>query len=442
MSRVVVVGGGFGGTAAAARLAKLGHQVTVVERLDRLGGALGVVERDGFRWDAGPTATALPAVLRDLFRKSGRPLERELELVPVQPMREHRFTDGTVLRLPSGSRSAQLHAVDDAFGAGLGRRWVDYVHGHAEAWDLLRRAYLEHPYDPDHADRPTRALLRTRTSLHRVVTKAFKDHRLRSLALFSVVLDGHDPRQVPSWMGIWAYVEQRFGTWTVPGGMGLLAGALTKRLAERRVEVLLGTTARDLRLHGGRLVGLDTDRGTLDADVVVCAVDPQGLPALRQHVDRSRRAAPPAVSHLGLAGDVPDLPHEVVLHGEPMLVVRTNGSAPGGGAAWTVLRRGRCSEDVVPALARHGIDVRSQLVVRIDRSPGDQVETLGGSPYGELWQGRATLNRRLAGPPLDGVYVAGVHAAAGAGLPLVGLAAAVVAERIGPAQPTVVRSRE
>ena len=64
----------------------------------------------------GPATTALPAVLRDLFRKSGRPLERELELVPVDPMREHRFTDGTVLRLPSGSRAAQLAAVDEAFG--------------------------------------------------------------------------------------------------------------------------------------------------------------------------------------------------------------------------------------------------------------------------------------------------------------------------------------
>src|SRR6478609_1661355 len=126
MSRVVVVGGGFGGTAAAARLAKQGHQVTVVERRDRLGGAVGFVERDGFRWDSGPTSTALPAVVRDLFRKSGRPLERELELVPVEPMREHRWDDGTVLAMPSGSRGAQLDAVDAALGAGLGTEWVDY----------------------------------------------------------------------------------------------------------------------------------------------------------------------------------------------------------------------------------------------------------------------------------------------------------------------------
>ena len=162
MSRVVVVGGGFGGTAAAARLAKQGHQVTLVERLDRLGGAVGFVERDGYRWDAGPTSTALPAVVRDLFRKSGRPLERELDLVPVEPMREHRFEDGTVLAMPSGNRSAQLEAVDAALGAGLGQQWVDHVHSFAETWDVLRRVYLERPWSPDHVDKASTALLRTR----------------------------------------------------------------------------------------------------------------------------------------------------------------------------------------------------------------------------------------------------------------------------------------
>ncbi len=433
MSRVVVLGGGFGGTAAAARLAKQGHDVTLVERRDRLGGALGFVERDGFRWDAGPTATALPAVLRDLFRKSGRPLEREVDLVPVEPMREHRFEDGTVLALPSGSRAAQLEAVEDALGGGLGRQWVDYVHGFADTWGVLRRVYLEHPYSPDHVDRATKALLHTRSTLHKVVTRTFKDERLRDLALLGTVLDGHDPRNVPSWMGMWAYVEQNFGMWTVPGGMGVLAGTMAKRLGERRVHVLLGTTARDLRLEGGRVVGVDTDQGTVDADVVVCAIDPRSLPVLALHVQRSMPAIPPVVVHLGLTGEVPDLPHEVVLHGDATLVLRTNGTAPDGGAAWTVLGRGRLSEDIVVALARHGIDVRDQVAVRVDRSPRDQVEELAGSAYGVLWQGRATIDRKLTSTPVEGVYAAGVHAAAGAGLPFVGLAAAVVAQQVGPA---------
>jgi UDP-galactopyranose mutase len=206
MARVVVVGGGFAGTATAARLAKLGHDVTLLETLGRLGGAVGFVEQDGFRWDSGPTSTALPAVLRDLFRKSGRPLERELDLVPQEPMREHRFVDGSSVAMPSGSRSAQQEAVDAGLGAGLGQQWVDYTHEFADAWDLLRRGYLERPYLPEQVDPGVRSLLTSRLTLQKLVAKAFKDERLRQVALHHVVLDGHDPRNVPAWVGMLSYV--------------------------------------------------------------------------------------------------------------------------------------------------------------------------------------------------------------------------------------------
>jgi len=92
--------------------------------------------------------------------------------------------------------------------------------------------------------------------------------------------------------------------------------------------------------------------------------------------------------------------------------------------------RGRLAEDILRALARHQIDVREQVVERIDRSPRDQVEGVG-SPMGVLWQGRQSVRRRL-GPdtPLGGLYVAGAHGAPGGQLPFVGLSAALVAQRL------------
>jgi hypothetical protein len=168
--------------------------------------------------------------------------------------------------------------------------------------------------------------------------------------------------------------------------------------------------------------------------VVVVAVDPRRLPALASYVERTMPAIPPVVCHLGLEGDVPDLGHEVVFHGDPMLVVRTGGQAPPGAAAWTVHGRGRLAEDILRALARHKIDVRAQVVTRVDRSPRDLVERWGGSPMGVLWQGRATVRHRL-GPttPIPGVYAAGAHATPGGGLPFVGLSASLVAQAVGPA---------
>ena len=433
MARVAVIGGGFGGLAAAARLAKLGHEVTLLERSPRLGGALSTVEADGFAWDAGPGWTLVPAVLRDLFRKTGRPLEQELELVPVEPMREHRFEDESVLTLPGGTRAAQRDAVD-ALAPGLGERWVEHVASYAEDWEVLRHHYFEAPWTPDALPPEVADRLDSRENLRRRLRRAFKDDRLVDVAGHPFVAEGHDLRNVPAWLGLVSYLEQQFGAWTVRGGMAAVTSVLTERLATRGVEVLVDSDARDLVVRDGRAVGVLTAAGTVAAEVVVCAVDPRRLPALAAYVAHTMPAIPPVVCHLGLEGELPALPPEVVLHGDPLLVVRPGGSAPAGAAAWTVHGRGRVAEDMVLTLARRGLRVRDQVVARVDVTPRQQVEQWGGSPMGVLWQGRATVRRRL-GPrtPLRNVYAAGAHATPGAGLAFVGLSAALVAQCVGPA---------
>ena len=441
MSRVVVVGGGLGGLASAARLAKLGHDVTLLEGSGSLGGALAAVSADGFTWDAGPTSTLVPAVLRDLFRKSGRPLEAELggELEPLDVVREHRFADGSSVRVTGGSRARAMQEFDQ-LGPGLGRTWVEHVDTYADDWEVLRRHYFEVPWEPAALPKDVAARLDSRETLHKRLRRAFRDERLAMVAAHPFVAEGHDPRNVPAWAGLRAYLEQSFGAWRVPaelGGMAALTTALEKRLATRRVTVLTGTPVTDLVVRAGQVVAVRTDAGEHDADVVVCAIDPRRLPALARYVEHTMPAIPPVVAHLGLEGDgagLGDVTAEMVIHADPLLVVRAGVSAPDGHSAWTLHGRGKLAEDMLRALARHGLDVRERVVTRIDRSPRDLVEAWGGSPHGVLWQGRATVRRRL-GPttPVAGVYVAGAHVTPGAGLPYVGLSAALVAQLVGPA---------
>jgi UDP-galactopyranose mutase len=438
VARIVVVGGGLGGMAAAARLAKLGHEVALLEASPRLGGALAPVEHDGHVWDAGPTSTLLPAALRDLFRKSGRPLEKELgaDLEPLPVLREHRFSDGTSVRLPGGSRADQIAAFD-ALEPGLGEKWATHVDIYGPVWDLLRRHYVEAPWDPytkGALPKELDSLFNIRETLHKRLRHAFRDERLALVAGYPSVAQGHDLRNVPSWVGVDAYLEQCFGGWRVPGGMGRIAYLLEARLKTRGVQVRTEVDVRDLVVRDGRVVAVRTAEGDADADAVVVAVDPRRLPALAPHVERTMPAIPPVVAHIGMVGEVPDVGHELVIHEEPMLTVRPGGIAPDGGTAWTIHGRGKIAEDLLTALARHKIDVRENVVTRVDLSPRDLVEQWRGSPMGVLWQGRGTVRRRL-GPatPIPGVYAAGAHAAPGAGVPFTTLSAALVAQLIGPA---------
>ncbi|UUW87593.1 phytoene desaturase family protein [Pimelobacter simplex] len=438
MARIVVIGGGLGGMAAAARLAKLGHEVALLEASGQLGGALAPVERDGFVWDAGPASTLLPAALRDLFRKSGRPLEKELgaELEPLPIVREHRFADRTSIRLPGGSRADQ-HAAFEELGTGLGDKWVRHVDIYADVWTLLRQHYVEAPWDPytkGAVPKELAALFAIRETLYKRLRHDFRDERLALVAGYPAVAEGHDLRNVPSWVGVHSYVEQIFGGWRVPGGMGRIAYLLGARLQTRGVTVRTGVEVLDLVVREGRVAAVRTAEGDAEADAVVVAVDPRRLPALAPYVERTMPAIPPVVAHLGLRGDVPELEHELVIHEEPMLTVRPGGIAPDGCTAWTVHGRGKIAEDLLDALARHKIDVREHVVTRVDLSPRDLVEQWRGSPMGVLWQGRGTVRNRL-GPstPIPGVYAAGAHAAPGAGVPFVTQSAALVAQLIGPA---------
>ena len=197
MARVVVVGGGFGGMAAAARLARLGHEVTLLERAEHLGGALHARSaHDDFAWDAGPTTTLLPAVVRDLFRKSGRPLERELDLQPLDLVREHRFEDGSAVRLPGGSRAAQLAAFERSARASAGSGSTTSA-SYADRGSCCAEAYFERPCDPDVAPRELAGLLDRRECCTSGCSGRSRTSGCGCVAGHPFVVDGHDLRNVP-----------------------------------------------------------------------------------------------------------------------------------------------------------------------------------------------------------------------------------------------------
>jgi phytoene desaturase len=107
---VIVIGGGFGGIAAALRARALGYDVTLVERLDQLGGRGRVVRHDGFQFDAGPTVITAPFLLAELFALFGEDMRDHVPLLPVSPFYRIRFVDGRYFDL-TGDATAMRDEV-------------------------------------------------------------------------------------------------------------------------------------------------------------------------------------------------------------------------------------------------------------------------------------------------------------------------------------------
>ena len=325
----------MGGLSAAARLATLGHDVVVCEQSDTVGGKLGVLERDGFTFDTGPSLLTLPAIYRDLFLSTGRPLEESVELVPVDPVARYRFPavdghDVTWLDVPNASRHRLHVALDEHLGPGAGDDWDRFLDRAHTIWQVTRGPFLESPLTG------ARDLLRLArrasdvrtvapgTTLRGLGRRHLRDPRLRMFLDRYATYTGSDPRRAPAALAVVPYVEQTFGAWYVVGGLRRLGEAVLRRAQDRGVVVRTGADVTRVLVEGGRACGVElADGERLAADVVVANSDASHLytdllpgdvgASARKRLSRATPSLSGVVLLLALRGRTPDLAHHTVL---------------------------------------------------------------------------------------------------------------------------------
>jgi phytoene desaturase len=490
VARVVVIGAGVGGLAAAARLAAQGHRVQIHERSGTHGGKLGEYRRDGFTFDTGPSLLTLPQVFTDLFAATGGPADLDIE--PVDPVCGYTFADGTRLDLPHDPAAVPA-ALDAALGPGAGAAWQALYDRSGRLWDLVGGPVLQSPLRVrDLAAFGTRLrdlrLVAPWRTLRELGEALLPDPRLRTWLDRYATYSGSDPRRTPSVLSVTPYVEQRFGAWWVRGGLRRLADALLQRCRDLGVAVHLGSEVTEVTTEGLRIGGVRLAGGVaVPADVVVSDADATALYArllprrLRTAAARAAlRRAPASVSGfvllLAVEGTRPvgaahrvwfppdyDAEFDALFRRpapvpDPAVYVHAPADpclAPPGCEGWFVLvnapphdpargvdwdapgLRERYADQVLAVLARRGEDVRGRVRWREIRTPADLERATaapGGAIYGTASHGaRAALLRPANRSPVRGLYLVGGSAHPGGGLPIVALSAKIVADLVGPA---------
>ena len=480
MARIVVIGAGLGGLAAAARLQALGHDVTVCERSPAIGGKLGTYERDGYRFDTGPSLLTMPFVFEELFAATGDGLAQTLDLQRVDPHCRYRFDDGTVLEVPA-SREALAGAMSDALGARAAQEWTQLQQRAARMWEVARGPFLQAPGPPRllelAARQPSKLpVIAPGRSLRWLAESLLTDPRLQVLLERYATYAGSDPRRAPAALAATAFVEQEYGCWYVAGGLHRLASALAGRIAAVRTA----TAVTGIDLAGGRVCGVTLEGGgQLAADAVVADVDATHLYGTllprRRLVPKQVPSSAGFVMLLGITDPAPELAHHTVLFpalegagyaaefdavftdyisADPTIYVsapRDPAVAPPGGRAVFVLvnapRQGRFDWDtpgtgdiyarhLLGVMAQRGLELRNRLAFCETRSPADLARSTGapgGAIYGTASHGAAAFRRAANRSPVPGLFLTGASAHPGGGLPLVALSAAAVARLIGPA---------
>lgn len=302
--RVVVVGAGLGGLAAACTLAARGYAVTLCDKNPWVGGKAAVLSEEGFRFDMGPTILTIPRVLKRIFAEAGRDMEKYLDLVPLDPQWRSFFDDGTTLDLVADVPT--MRATLDAFAPGTGSG-----DGYGRFMELSRRLHrLSDEFFFWRSVGGMKDMINVRKSLsvgfikeligmrpgHSVagtVRSHVPDERAAQMLDHFTQYVGSCPEQSPAVLCSIAHMQANDGVWYPRGGTAAVPRALASLAVDLGVDIRTKTPIRQIIVEGGHVRGVETAAGeTIAAAAVVSNSD-----SVRTH--RELLAGPPQRKFLG-----------------------------------------------------------------------------------------------------------------------------------------------
>ena len=324
----MIIGSGFGGLAAAVRLGAKGYRVTVLEKLDAPGGRAYVHRQDGFTFDAGPTIVTAPFLFEELWRLAGRRLSDDVTLVPVSPFYRIRFQDGSHFDY-SGDPTA-MRAEISRFSTSDVDGYDSYMKVSEEIFRVGFEQLGDVPFSrwTDMARiAPEMIRLSSYRSVYSMVSKFFRDPRLRVVFSFHPLLIGGNPFTASSIYCLIAFLERRWGVHFALGGTGRLVDGLVKLIEGQGGGVLCRREVREILVRNGAACGVRLASGEIiKADLLVSNADSAWtyrhlLPASARsrwtdaRIERARYSMSLFVWYFGTRRKYPDVMHHTILLG-------------------------------------------------------------------------------------------------------------------------------
>jgi phytoene desaturase len=483
--RVVVVGAGLGGLAAAIRLRAAGHDVTVLERGHLPGGRAGRVVRDGFTFDTGPSIMTMPSYVADLFAALGEDVGDHLHMERLDPAYRAVFHDGSTVRI-RGSVEAMREEVRELAGPAEADRFTRFADHLGRLYAAELAEFIDRNFDSplDLLARPAALVEVVRLGGFRRVANLVASHltdwRLQRLFTFQSMYAGMSPYEALGVYAVIAYMDAVAGVYAPRGGIGAVPAALAALAARHDVDLRYGAEVARVTGRGRRADGVELVSGErVAADVVVLNPD---LPIAYRDL-LPARATPPRVRrltfspscvvvHLGLDRQLLDAEHHNLhfardyqasfddilagrLQRDPSwyLSVPTTSDpslAPEGGDVAFVLVpcpnlegqpigwAAQAPRELEAAIARleeakYGA-VRDAVVTSDVVTPQDWADQgmAAGTPFAASHHFRQTGPFRPANvaPRVDGVVFVGSSTTPGVGVPMVLLSGRLAAERV------------
>ncbi len=273
--KIVVIGSGLGGLSAAIRLQAQGHEVTIIEKRDKLGGRAYVYEQNGFKFDGGPTIITAPWLIDELFEIANRKTSQYVQLVKIDPFYNIRWEDGTIFNYNDDKANLieQIRKINPNEIEGYHKFSKDLAEIYRVGFDLIDKPF--NTIASMIKVVPQMVKLRSDRSVYKFASRYFKDERLRQAFSFHPLLIGGNPYTSTSIYAMIHKLEQEYGVWFAMGGTGALIRALGDLFLDIGGEVFLQAEVSEISIDkNGRANGVKVKSGEfIEADAVVANSD-------------------------------------------------------------------------------------------------------------------------------------------------------------------------
>jgi len=274
---VVIVGAGLAGLSAALRLAGAGRKVTVLERESVPGGRNGLLKKDGYSFDTGPSVLTMPSLINDAFNCVGEDMKDWLELTPLTPLYRAFYADGSQLDVHADTNEMEAEIakhISSTEAAGY-RRYVEFV---TKLYKYEMNDFIDRNIDsPLNLLTPNLARLIALGGFRRLspkVNQFMKDPRLQKVYSFQAMYAGVSPQQALAIYAVIAYMDSVNGVFFPKGGMHAVPRALAAAAEKHGVVFKYNTTVTNVEVSNGRAKAVITESGErYECDAVILNPD-------------------------------------------------------------------------------------------------------------------------------------------------------------------------
>ena len=272
----LVVGSGFGGIASALRLRALGYNVTLIEKLDQVGGRARVFKRSGYTFDAGPTVITAPFLFDELFNLFNKKREDYVKFIRLDPWYRFYFSENKKVF----DYSDKIKKTESE----IGKFNQNDINGYRELLKFSEKifnvGFSKLSFTPFHnfwfmiKQIPSLFFLKSYLSVFKLVGKFIKNKQLRQALSIQPLLLGGNPITTTSIYNLIHYLERKWGVHYALGGTGKLISALEQLMREEKIIIKKNSEVTKILTHNNKVIGVQVKKKNYYAEKVIVNADP------------------------------------------------------------------------------------------------------------------------------------------------------------------------